>query len=123
MVQRLFRDSVEPAITAAMEKYSQGENITWEIALTAYPDPGTRGRFISMTILYMQLPGTVLGTSIANTAVIEPHIPVESLDEIVRALIEATLAGRSQQLAQMTDQQEQAHANGHPAPTGGPLPT
>lgn len=106
-----------------MLRHANDETITWDLSLMAFPDPSTRGRFITMVVLYMQLPGTVLGTTIANTALVEPHISVDQIDTIVRELINATLTGRSQELDQMQKQQETAHAEGRPAPTGGPLVT
>lgn len=106
-----------------MERHCNGEHITYDVSLMAFPDPSTKGRFITMIILYMQIPGSVLGSTIANTALVEPHLRPEQFDDIVHTLINATLAGRSQELEQMQAQQEQALAAGRPAPTGGSLLT
>lgn len=95
----LLEDVFRPTVAAAMEKYGQGEDITWTVGLMAFPNPQTQGNFISMLVIYMQMPSPVVGMVITNTALVEPQLPSTNHEDIVRQLIEATLNSRSQQLA------------------------
>lgn len=117
---RRILDKVIPWIAAAYAKHAPYEAVEWEVGLATLPNP--QGQMVCFISLYAHFPGAIMGSAITNASIIQPFaLSEEHVDNTVREQISQMRQGRSQQLDQMKSQADQAVANGHHPPQGGPL--
>lgn len=118
-----LREELSPAVAAAIEHYSGGEPVRWDLAFTAFPNPAQPGAMVGVVLVYIQIQGAVLGTHLTMTSLLSPNIAVEDIDTQIQKIFmdndEGIFAQRSAQLDSMQGQQEAAYANGQPPPSGG----
>lgn len=110
---------VEPWFRAAVERHHGDDEVTWDVFVQAFPSPQNEG-FVTVVGLSLEMPGVLLGTTISSATVLQPSsITADSADELVRNLMEQLRQGRTDQIAQMQQMQEQAARNGSTPPRGG----
>jgi hypothetical protein len=92
------------------------EEIDWEISMMFYPNP-QNGAAQAVLVIFAQMPGAVLGTTISASVMVQPTMEMgEHVEDQVRQLLETLRSGRSQQLSAM---QEQPRDHGLRPPTNG----
>lgn len=99
--RRLLKDA-EPYFEKAMEAAATGEDVVWELSTVTMPQGPNQ--FTTAVILYAQIPGAVLGSTLHNTLLLAPfNLTQDVADETCRALISALRDGRSKQLDEMAE--------------------
>lgn len=111
-------DEMIPLIKKAFERHAGGDQIIWDAAPTLVPDPASKTLMGFMGI-YAQMPGATLGTYVGMGHPLQPVVDADVIDDAVRQVIEVLRSSRSEQLATMQQQGEQAARSGRPAPMGG----
>jgi hypothetical protein len=116
-VPQLF-PQLTPLLEEAFEAYS---DVTWEIGLTFFPDPAAGpGEIAAFVGLLAECSGASLGSVVRATALLNPTGQTqETINEAARLTYEKLQGLRSNQLAAMAQQQEEALANGKPSPVSG----
>jgi hypothetical protein len=114
-----LNEELAPAVAAAIERYAGGEDVRWDTAFTAFPNPAQPGAMVGVVLVYIQIKGAVLGTHLTMTSLLSPNIAAEDVDKQVREIMSSIFEQRSEQLGSMSEQQEGAHANGQSPPVGG----
>lgn len=117
-------DDLNRRYQAAFERQARGERVRFGLSLMPMPteQTGTDGQpqLISMGVLYVEMPGAVLGTNISGTQIIQlSGTRDEEIELRVRQFLADLLHARSQQLEQLRIDAEAAQANGEQPATGG----
>lgn len=113
-----LKSKLVPLLETAFESYPE---VTWEWSMVFFPDPMQgEGQIAAFVGLFAEFSGAALGSVIRATTLLNPSGQTqETINEAVRQMIDRLEGGRSAQLASMTEQQENALANGKPTPPSG----
>lgn len=111
-----------PQLTPMLEKaFEAYPDVTWEIGMTFFPDPAAGpGEIAAFVGLLTEFSGATLGSVVRATALLNPTGQTqETINEAAQRMYETLQNMRSNQLAAMAKQQEEALANGKPSPISG----
>lgn len=92
-------DKAKPWIVKAIKEHGNGEAILWELAVMAYPDPSVTDEessgAIPVLVLYLEIPGRVVDTSIYGSAILAPFQLKEGrVNESIKVTLESLLRAR-----------------------------
>lgn len=112
-------DAVLPLFRKAFESHSQGEEILWDIAPQLMPNPQGEGSLMGALGVYAQMSGATLKTFVGFGTFLQPVVDEKVIDDAVRQIVEILRQSRSNQLAAMQAEGEQAARTGRPMPSSG----
>jgi hypothetical protein len=110
-------DKAKPLITQALKAEANGEKVTWDVSVAAFPDPSAdvlpnedetdpsgSSVFLPVVVLYLEVPVGDTDQTVYTSSILAPFaINKENVTYAVRSALATIVNRRDQLLAELTE--------------------